>query len=82
MAISLLYNTRRQRKTRIGTLTIEATLSENHEATCTVTDQPIETGSRISDHIILDPSNDTSGMLDNETNTKQGIYLNHLLVVK
>lgn len=55
MAISLLYNPRGQRKTSIGTLVIEATLSENHEATCTVTDQPIETGARISDHIILDP---------------------------
>jgi len=55
MAISLLYNPRGQRKTVIGTLVIEATLSEQHEATCTVTDQPIENGSRISDHIILDP---------------------------
>jgi hypothetical protein len=55
MAISLLYNPRGQRKTAIGTLVIEATLSETHEATCTVTDQPIETGARISDHIILDP---------------------------
>lgn len=55
MAISILYNKRGQRKTIIGTLVIEATISENHEATCTVTDQPIETGARISDHIILDP---------------------------
>lgn len=54
MAISLLYNPRGSRKLSIGSLTIPTTLSETHDFSSTVTDQPVETGARISDHIIND----------------------------
>lgn len=36
-------------------LVLDASLSENHNSTCKVTRNPIEDGSNISDHVIIDP---------------------------
>lgn len=49
--ITLLFT----RKGSIGSLIVEATLSENHEASSKVTLFPIENGFEISDHIINEP---------------------------
>lgn len=40
---------------RIGALIIEATLVENHSLDSTVTEQPVENGANVSDHIITKP---------------------------
>lgn len=55
MALSILRSALSRKKNAIGSLTIEATLSENHEARSQVTQQPVELGSNISDHIINEP---------------------------
>lgn len=55
MAINMLYNTVRGRKGKIGNLEIEATLSENHDMSSTVTKYTIENGANISDHIVNEP---------------------------
>lgn len=52
MTLSLLLP---RRQGKIGSLTIEATLSENHNFKSTVTRFPIEGGSIVSDHIVNDP---------------------------
>lgn len=51
MAVSFLT----KRQSKIGSLTIEATLSENHAMTATVTRFPVEGGVIVSDHIVNDP---------------------------
>lgn len=55
MSISLLLSGINRRQNSIGSLTLEATLSENHNARSQVTNYTIEDGSTISDHIINDP---------------------------
>ena len=52
MALSLLF---KGRKNKIGSLTIEATVSETHNFSSTPTKFPIESGSMVSDHIINEP---------------------------
>lgn len=51
MAVSFLT----KRKSKIGSLSIEATLSEAHNMKATVTKFPVEGGIIVSDHIVNDP---------------------------
>ena len=50
MALTIL-----RRKNKVGSLEIEATLSEQHNMTATVSKFPVEGGSIVSDHIVNDP---------------------------
>lgn len=50
MALTLI-----RRKNKVGTLEIEATLSEQHSMTATVSKFPVEGGAIVSDHIVNDP---------------------------
>jgi len=50
MALTLI-----RRKNKVGDLTIEATLSEQHNMTATVSKFPVEGGAIVSDHIVNDP---------------------------
>lgn len=52
--ISLLFG-RRNAGAVIGGLTLDATVSENHERSSDVTDSAIESGSMVSDHVIRNP---------------------------
>lgn len=51
MAVAFLT----KRRSKIGALSIEATLSESHSMTATVTRFPVEGGTIVSDHIVNDP---------------------------
>lgn len=55
MSISVLFNPRTPQAGRIGSLQLDATISENHVATAQITNEPVEQGSNISDHIVNDP---------------------------
>lgn len=55
MLVNFLFSSFTRRSNRIGSLSIEATLSENHTATSRVTSQPVQEGSTISDHIVNEP---------------------------
>lgn len=44
-----------RRQSVIGSLTIDTVLSERHQADSTVTQQPVEEGSNIADHIVNEP---------------------------
>jgi hypothetical protein len=66
MSLAVLYRKSQTRKNAIGSLTIEATISENHRASSQVTKQTIEDGSSVSDHIINDPETVTiEGFISN-----------------
>ena len=52
--ISLLFG-RRETGAVIGGLSLDATLSENHERSSDITESPVETGATITDHVILNP---------------------------
>jgi hypothetical protein len=52
MALSLIF---KPRKAKIGTLTLDASISESHESTNDVTTHPIESGALITDHVIKKP---------------------------
>lgn len=66
MSLSILFNPKRERKTQIGALTIEATLSENHSASSNITKYTVENGSNISDHIVNEPETITiEGFISN-----------------
>lgn len=54
MTIALLFNNR-YAKSKIGNVFLDATLSETHETTSTVTSFPVEDGSFISDYVINNP---------------------------
>jgi hypothetical protein len=54
MVLSLLYN-KRYRKTKIGGVELDATLTEEHRYTSRVTSYPVEDGTIISDHILNEP---------------------------
>lgn len=61
MALTLI-----KRKNKVGDLTIEATLSEQHSMTATVSKFPVEGGSIVSDHIVNDPEKVTlEGFISN-----------------
>ena len=55
MLVNFLFSPFTRRGNRIGSLSIECTLSETHSATSRITNQPVEEGSTISDHIVNDP---------------------------
>ena len=66
MSLSILFNPRRERKTQIGALKIEATLSENHSASSNITKYTVENASNISDHIVNEPETITiEGFISN-----------------
>lgn len=49
---------------KIGTLTLDITINEEHESNLRITDNPIESGAVISDHAVLEPKQITiEGML-------------------
>lgn len=52
--ISILFG-RKYSQTRIATVLMDATISEDYQYTSRATNFPIEIGSQISDHIIKDP---------------------------
>lgn len=61
MALTLI-----RRKNKVGDLTIEATLSEQHNMSATVSKFPVEGGSIVSDHIVNDPEKVTlEGFISN-----------------
>lgn len=66
MTVALLFNNRFA-KTRIGNIFIDATLSETHETSSTVTNFPIEDGSFISDYVINNPETLTISVLVTDT---------------
>lgn len=41
--------------TAIDVINVDATVTENHEASARVTSNPIESGSNVADHVILEP---------------------------
>lgn len=51
---SLLFG-KRYPRTKIGIIELDATISENHDYTATVTQFPVENGTVISDHIFNQP---------------------------
>lgn len=57
MVLSLLLplELKRQGRTRIGIVTFDAVLQEQHNASAMVTMQPVEEGSFIADHIVRNP---------------------------
>lgn len=54
MVLSLLYG-RKYAQSRVGTVSLDATLSEDHSYRSRVTNFPIENGTYISDHVINEP---------------------------
>lgn len=62
---SLFFKDKRN-KNQIGTFEIDVTVEENHSMTSQVTDNPVEGGSTINDHIINDPKQITlTGVVSN-----------------
>lgn len=60
MALALLSSVLRvPQKAQVGFLKLDASLKENHTRTAQVTDNEIEDGSTVSDHIKLDPQSVT-----------------------
>lgn len=55
MSVSFLFDRSQRRQGQIGSLTLEATLSENHIGRSNITRQAIEDGSSITDHIVNEP---------------------------
>lgn len=53
--VSLLFNTRAPQSAEIAGFTMDVTIREGHERTATITNFPIETGSRISDNRVTEP---------------------------
>lgn len=54
MVLSLLFG-KKYAKSTVGGVTLDATISEDHEFNSRVTNFPVEDGSIISDHIIKEP---------------------------
>lgn len=62
---SLFFKDKRN-KNRIGAFEIDVTVEENHSMTSQITDNPVEGGSIINDHIINDPKQVTlTGVVSN-----------------
>ena len=53
MALSLLLNKKPNKK--IGSIILDAAISEDYNYSSNVTSYPVESGSVVSDHIINDP---------------------------
>lgn len=51
--LSLILN--KKKTFTIGTLTLDVLISESHSRSATITENPVEDGTVISDHIILEP---------------------------
>ena len=49
---SLIYRTQ---KAKIGVVTLDASVQEVHSMPSTITDNPVEEGAKITDHVQLDP---------------------------
>lgn len=59
MALATLFPNRPARRSQIGDLTFDATVSEQHERTSEATRFPVETGATITDHIRAEPESVT-----------------------
>lgn len=55
MALSLIYGTKKYAQSKVGVVTFDTMVSEEHKFTSRVTYYPIESGTIISDHIINQP---------------------------
>ena len=55
MSITLLFNSFQKRKVAIGAIQFDALISERHRRESDATKNPVESGARISDHIIHMP---------------------------
>lgn len=53
--LSILFNRTPSRQSEIGSVIVDATISENHQFSAEVTDHPIETGGFVTDHAYLNP---------------------------
>lgn len=53
--LSLLFTPRPNRRVSIGAILLDATISEEHEATNVVTNHPIEDGGFVTDHVYEEP---------------------------
>ena len=51
--MNLIY--KKQVKAQIGTITVDASVSEDHTASSTVTSNPVEEGANVADHVKLEP---------------------------
>jgi hypothetical protein len=63
MALSLLF---KKTRAQVGLLRFDASLSENHLRSATLTDFPVEAGADITDHIRVDPESlEINGVISN-----------------
>lgn len=53
--INIIFNTRSDDPAKIGSIEMDVTIEEQHERSAFITENSIEDGSTIGDHIILDP---------------------------
>lgn len=55
-----------QSKAKIGSITIDASVQENHVSTCDLTENPVEDGATITDHVQMKPAELTiDGVISN-----------------
>lgn len=53
--VSMIFGSRSDTSARIGTFEMDVTIEEQHERSAFIAESPVEDGSAIADHIILDP---------------------------
>lgn len=70
--LSILFVPEPNRKVSIGSIQLDATVSENHQYKSNLTQHPIETGGNVADHIYHDPVKLT--MEGEVTNTPVSIF--------
>lgn len=76
MSVSILFNTLVNSKqlNAIASLRLDATLSENHDMKATVTSNPVEDGTEVSDHIYNSPLEvQIDGLVSNAPITRLGL---------
>jgi hypothetical protein len=62
----LIFNDATTRKTRVGSIDIDVTVTDNHSLKSIVTNHPVEDGSNLSDHVYNEPdSYSMQGMITN-----------------
>lgn len=55
MVLSLIYGTKKYAQSKVGTVTFDTMVTEEHRYSSRVTNYPVESGTIISDHIINEP---------------------------
>jgi len=55
MSLALIFSEVTKRRSSIAGLELDVTISENHNLPSVVTNHPVEDGSTVSDHIVIEP---------------------------